>query len=90
MRLLIFIAVIIGIAVIFGAVYGISALLERKKRSGSMARPTTKTSAPDDDPEFLRNLARRLAEEDLKKQNESGNEPDGNLGNETGDASNDK
>jgi hypothetical protein len=55
-----------------------------------MARPTTKTSAPDDDPEFLRNLARRLAEEDLKKQNESGNEPDGNLGNETGDASNDK
>jgi hypothetical protein len=90
MRLLIFIAVIIGIAVIFGAVYGISALLERKKRSGGMARPTTKTSAPDDDPEFLRNLARRLAEEDLKKQNESGNEPDGNLGNETGDASNDK
>lgn len=90
MRLLIFIAVIIGIAVIFGAVYGISALLERKKRSGGIARPTTKTSAPDDDPEFLRNLARRLAEEDLKKQNESGNEPDDNLGNETGDASNDK
>jgi hypothetical protein len=90
MRLLIFIAVIIGIAVIFGAVYGISALLERKKRSGSIARPSTKTSAPDDDPEFLRNLARRLAEEELKKQNESGHEPDDNLGNETGDASNDK
>jgi hypothetical protein len=90
MRLLIFIAVVIGIAVIFGAVYGVSALLERKKRSGSIARPTTKISAPDDDPEFLRNLARRLAEEELKKQNESGNEPDGELGNEMGDSSNDK
>jgi hypothetical protein len=91
MRLLIFIAVIIGIAVIFGAVYGISALLERKKRSGGIARPTTtKTSAPDDDPEFLRNLARRLAEEELKKQNDSGNAPEDQSGNETGDASNDK
>ena len=59
MRLLIFIAVIVGIAVIFGAVYGISAILEKKKRG-----PVMKTMAPDDDPEFLRNLARKLEEQD--------------------------
>jgi hypothetical protein len=79
MRLLIFVAVIIGIALIFGAVYGISALLERKRsgrgRSGS-TRTTYKTTAPDDDPEFLRNLARRLAEEESKKRDESGDESD--------------
>jgi len=76
MRLLIFVAVVVGIAVIFGAVYGISALLERK-RSGATRTTTTKTNAPDDDPEFLRNLARRLAEEEAKR-------------NETGEADNDK
>jgi hypothetical protein len=70
MRLLIFIAVIIGIAVIFGAVYGIGALLERRRRGGS-PRTTFKTSAPDDDPEFLRNLARRLAEEEAGKESGS-------------------
>ena len=59
MRLLIFIAVVVGIAVIFGAVYGISAMLEKKKRG-----PVMKTMAPDDDPEFLRNLARKLEEQD--------------------------
>ena len=74
MRLLIFIAVIVGIALIFGAVYGISALLEFKKRGGSGKGRTTvtKTTAPDDDPEFLRNLARRLAEEEKKKNDETG------------------
>lgn len=66
MRLLIFIAVIIGIAVIFGAVYGISALLEKKKRG-----PVMKTTAPDDDPEFLRDLARRLEEQDDKPEGEA-------------------
>ena len=59
MRLIIFVAVIVGIAVIFGAVYGISALLEKKKRG-----PVMKTMAPDDDPEFLRNLARKLDEQE--------------------------
>jgi hypothetical protein len=59
MRLLIFIAVVVGIAVIFGVVYGISAVLEKKKRG-----PVMKTMAPDDDPEFLRNLARKLEEQD--------------------------
>jgi hypothetical protein len=65
MRLLIFIAVIVGIAVIFGAVYGISAMLEKKKRG-----PVMKTTAPDDDPEFLRNLARKLEEQDEEQDEE--------------------
>jgi hypothetical protein len=82
MRLLIFVAVVVGIAVIFGAVYGISALLERK-RSGATRTTTTKTNAPDDDPEFLRNLARRLAEEEAKKQNEA--EAQDESGEETND-----
>ena len=69
MRLLIFIAVIVGIAVIFGAVYGVSALLEKKKRG-----PVMKTTAPDDDPEFLRNLARKLEEQDEKPNEDEGTE----------------
>jgi hypothetical protein len=62
MRLLIFVAVIIGIAIVFGVVYGVSALLEKRK-SG----PVMKTTAPDDDPEFLRNLAQKLNEQDDDK-----------------------
>ncbi len=62
MRLLIFVWVVIGIAVIFGLVYGISALIERGKRA------KTKTTAPDDDPQFLRDLAKRLAEEEEQKK----------------------
>jgi hypothetical protein len=74
MRLIIFVAVIVGIAAIFGAVYGISALLEKKKRG-----PVMKTMAPDDDPEFLRNLARKLDEQEAAAQaadteDEQGNE----------------
>lgn len=88
MRLLIFIAVIVGVAVIFGAVYGISALVERKRSgrggSGNRGRTVTKTTAPDDDPEFLRNLARRLAEEEKKK-----NDPN-NKNEEPGETPNDK
>ncbi len=65
MRLLIFVWVVIGIAVIFGLVYGISALVERNRRA------KIKTTAPDDDPQFLRDLAKRLAEEEVeKKKNE--------------------
>ncbi|MCX8529503.1 MAG: hypothetical protein ORN27_05480, partial [Rhodoluna sp.] len=74
---------VVGIAVIFGAVYGISALLERK-RSGAIRTTTTKTNVPDDDPEFLRNLARRLAEEEAKKQNEA------KAQDESGEENNDK
>ncbi len=64
MRLLIFVWVVIGISVIFGLVYGISALVERNRRA------KIKTTAPDDDPQFLRDLAKRLAEEEEKKKNE--------------------
>jgi hypothetical protein len=74
MRLIIFVAVIVGIAVIFGAVYGISALLEKKKRG-----PVMKTMAPDDDPEFLRNLARKLDEQEAAARAE---EPEDEQGNE--------
>lgn len=81
MRLLIFIAVIAGIALIFGAVYGISAILEKKKRG-----PVMKTTAPDDDPEFLRNLARKLDEQEAAAEAE---EPDDETGNED-QAGNDK
>ena len=81
MRLLIFIAVIVGIALIFGAVYGISAILEKKKRG-----PVMKTTAPDDDPEFLRNLARKLDEQEAAAKAE---EPEDEPGNED-QAGNDK
>ena len=81
MRLLIFIAVIVGIALIFGAVYGISAILEKKKRG-----PVMKTTAPDDDPEFLRNLARKLDEQEATAKAE---EPEDETGNED-QAGNDK
>ena len=64
MRLLIFVWVVIGIAVIFGLVYGISALIERNRRA------KIKTTAPDDDPQFLRDLAKRLAEEEEEKKRE--------------------
>lgn len=81
MRLLIFIAVIVGIALIFGAVYGVSAILEKKKRG-----PVMKTTAPDDDPEFLRNLARKLDEQDAAAKAE---EPEDESGDED-QAGNDK
>ena len=81
MRLIIFVAVIVGIAAIFGAVYGISALLEKKKRG-----PVMKTMAPDDDPEFLRNLARKLDEQEAAAEAE---EPEDEQGNED-QAGNDK
>ena len=86
MRLLIFIAVILAVALIFGVVYGVSALVGRKRSGvsrGSRAK-VVKSTAPDDDPEFLRNLARRLAEEEIKK-NEAEDKND-----EPGETSNDK
>ena len=53
-----------------GATYGISALINKRKN------PKIKTSAPDDDPKFLRDLAERLAKEaEEEKKRESGEEP---------------
>ncbi len=60
MRLLVFVAVVLGIGLVFGLVYGVSALIERKKVK---PQKRTRTLAPDDDPEFLRNLARKLDEQ---------------------------
>lgn len=64
MRLILFVAIIGGILAIFGIVYGISFLIEKNKKS---QRPKTANKAPDDDPQFLRDLARRLKEEEAAK-----------------------
>ena len=70
MRWIIFVLIAAGILVIFGATYGISALINKRKN------PKIKTSAPDDDPKFLRDLAERLAKEaEAEKKRESGEEP---------------
>lgn len=57
MRLLIFVAIVAGVLLIFGATYAISAAVNKRKR------PKYKTVAPDDDPKFLRDLAERLKNE---------------------------
>jgi len=76
MKLILFVAIIGGILAIFGIVYGISFLVEKNKKN---KRPKTVTKAPDDDPQFLRDLARRLNEEEQNKGKASnsgtGNEP---------------
>lgn len=64
MKLILFVAIVGGILAIFGIVYGISFLVEKNKKS---RRPQTVTKAPDDDPQFLRDLARRLKEEEAAK-----------------------
>jgi hypothetical protein len=46
-------------------------MLEKKKRG-----PVMKTTAPDDDPEFLRNLARKLDEQDEMPQNQTPQDED--------------
>lgn len=68
MRLILFVAIIGGILAIFGIVYGISFLVEKNKKN---KRPKTVTKAPDDDPQFLRDLARRLAEEEQAEKEQS-------------------
>lgn len=70
MRWIIFVLIAAGILAIFGATYAISALINKRKN------PKIKTSAPDDDPKFLRDLAERLAKEaEEEKKRESGEEP---------------
>lgn len=68
MRLILFVAIIGGILAIFGIVYGISFLVEKNKKN---KRPKTVTKAPDDDPQFLRDLARRLAEEEQAEKEQA-------------------
>lgn len=63
MKWFIFAIVAAAILVIFGAVYGISHLVNKRKQ------PKYKTTAPDDDPKFLRDLAEKLKEQPDPKPN---------------------
>ncbi len=61
MKWIVFVAVAVGIFLVFFAVYAITNLLEKKRR------PKTKTLAPDDDAKFLRDLAKKLKDDDGPK-----------------------
>lgn len=63
MKWFIFAIVAAAILVIFGAVYGISHLVNKRKQ------PKYKTTAPDDDPKFLRDLAEKLKDQPDTKPN---------------------
>jgi hypothetical protein len=73
MKWFILIAVVAGILLVFGFVYAVSGAVNKRKK------PKYKTSAPDDDPKFLRDLAEKLKAEDEKKPdtNTDGDAPDG-------------
>ena len=58
MKWFIFAIIAVAILVVFGAVYAISHLVSKRKQ------PKYKTTAPDDDPKFLRDLADKLKSED--------------------------
>ena len=58
MKWIVFVAVAVGIFLVFFTVYAITNLLEKKRR------PKTKTLAPDDDAKFLRDLAKKLKEDE--------------------------
>ncbi|WP_296632452.1 hypothetical protein [Rhodoluna sp.] len=62
MKWIVFVAIAAGILAIFGLVYGISFLVERSRRS----KAKSKSTAPDDDPKFLRDLAERLKQQEEK------------------------
>ena len=62
MRWFILIAVVAAILVIFGLVYAITGAVNKRKR------PKYKTTAPDDDPKFLRDLAEKLKAEDPEQE----------------------
>ena len=66
MKWFIFAIIAAAILVIFAAVYGISYLVNKRKQ------PKYRTTAPDDDPQFLRDLAKRLKEEDKKDDTDTG------------------
>ena len=55
------------------------------KKNKKNKRPKTVTKAPDDDPQFLRDLARRLAEEEqAEKDNSSSSATDADTENNDG------
>ncbi|MEY3908449.1 MAG: hypothetical protein RLZZ90_356 [Actinomycetota bacterium] len=61
MKWIVFVVVAVGIFLVFFAVYAITNLLEKKRR------PKTKTLAPDDDAKFLRDLAKKLKDDEAPK-----------------------
>jgi hypothetical protein len=76
MKWFIFAIIAVAILVIFGAVHGISYLVNKRKQ------PKYKTTAPDDDPKFLRDLAEKLKEQpDTKpEETDTGSSADGETG----------
>ncbi len=54
MKWLVFVGIAVGILLIFTATYAISNALDKKRRSKTI------TLAPDDDPQFLRDLREKL------------------------------
>lgn len=62
MKWFIFVVVLAAILVIFGLVYALTGAFNKRKR------PKYKTTAPDDDPKFLRDLAEKLKTEDPKPE----------------------
>jgi hypothetical protein len=70
MKWFIFAIIAAAILVVFGAVYGISHLMNKRKLT------KYKTTAPDDDPKFLRDLAEKLKEQDKKDDTDTGSKGD--------------
>jgi hypothetical protein len=69
MKWFIFVVVLAAILVIFGLVYAITGAVNKRKR------PKYKTTAPDDDPMFLRDLAEKLKTEDTEPKSEEPKPP---------------
>lgn len=63
MKWFIFAIIAVAILVVFGAVYGISHLANKRKQ------PKYKTTAPDDDPKFLRDLTEKLKDQPEQNPN---------------------
>lgn len=68
MKWFIFAIIAVAILVVFGAVYGISHLINKRKQ------PKYKTTAPDDDPKFLRDLAQKLKDQPDTKSDQVPNQ----------------
>ena len=79
MKWFIFIVVAAVILLVFGLVYAITGAVNKRKR------PKYKTTAPDDDPKFLRDLAEKLKAEDEKPQTGNPDNTDASEGPDKGD-----
>lgn len=79
MKWFIFIVVVAVILLVFGLVYAITGAVNKRKR------PKYKTTAPDDDPKFLRDLAEKLKAEDEKPDAGNPDNTDSSGGPDKGD-----